>query len=144
MLGAPQRPESIHFHKTPNQELERILSDVHKYIILPSYLRLPQRRMVFDPKQKQRLLDDPITIELDGETVRYSYINVREVPPSDLILKRAVDTFKDLEDWKNLEPLLVGLRQAGRVLHSDTRSKIIRRAGQQGRLDGPLLHDAPW
>lgn len=60
---------------------------------------------------------------------------MREVPAADTILKKAVDAFKQLDDWKNLEPLLVGLHQAGRVLHADTQSKIVRRAAQQGRLD---------
>ncbi|KAJ2906874.1 hypothetical protein MKZ38_010372 [Zalerion maritima] len=136
--------ESIHFHKTGNKDLEGLLNQMQKYIILPSYLKQPQRKLLFDPNQKDRLLDDPITIELDGETVRYSHLSLRDVPAADSILKRAVDTFKGAEDWKNLEPILVGLRQAGRVLHADTRSKIVRRAGQQRRLDDLfyLMHHA--
>lgn len=102
---------------------------------MPSYLSKKQRKLILDSNYAQRLTEDPITMTMDGERYKFTTLKLQDTPNSQWAICRALDAFRTGDDWKNLEPLLVGMRQAGRGLPSDIRSKIIRKAAMTGRMD---------
>ena len=126
----------IHFPKTSSQELDSLLETVRYKIILPSYLPTDQRKRLYNRHYKAQLEADPITMEIDGEKLRFYFTDkVRAVPSTKKALYEIVDLMKTPDDWAILPRLLEGLCvQAGRKLRYDQYGKLIRRAAMAGCL----------
>ncbi|KAB5558488.1 hypothetical protein GE09DRAFT_1286699 [Coniochaeta sp. 2T2.1] len=124
----------IHFPKTSSTELDDLLETVRYKVILPSYLPEDQRKRMYNRRYKTQLEADPITMEIDGEKLRFYFTDkVRAVPSTKKSLYDILNLMKTPDDFAILPRLLEGLCvQAGRKLKSEQYCKIIRRAGMQG------------
>lgn len=102
-------------------------------IILPSFLPTEQRIKLYNPQWEQRLKADPITIEIDGEILKFYYQNLLNgMPKTTPLLKEIMINFKTAEDYANLQPLLEGLHQAGRRIKPAQQAQITRLACGSG------------
>lgn len=103
-------------------------------MILPSYLPADQRKRLYNRRYKAALEADPITMEIDGEKLRFYFTDkVRDVPSTKKSLYEIIDLMKTPDDWAVLPRLLEGLCvQAGRKLRYDQYGKLIRRAAMAG------------
>ncbi|KAK5990102.1 hypothetical protein PT974_08366 [Cladobotryum mycophilum] len=123
------------FAETDNAELNTILTTIQEKIILPAYLPEKQRKMVFDPKMKSHLEQNPVIIEVEGLEHKFSSIDrFKGVENSKGILNRALHSMQSQEDWANLGTLLAGYRKAGIRLKADHWGKIVRMAGKSGNI----------
>lgn len=121
------------FTETHNAELNRVLQTIQEKIILPAYLPEKQRELVFDPKKRQQIQQNPIIIELDGLEHKFSTIDrFTEVPNSKRIMLKAIDLMKTKEDWNNLETLLAGYYKAGIKIQQRHWARISRTAALKG------------
>lgn len=124
----------IHFPKTSSAELDDLLDKIRYKVILPSYLPADQRKRLYNRRYKAALEADPITMEIDGEKLRFYFTDkVRDVPSTKKSLYEIIDLMKTPDDWAVLPRLLEGLCvQAGRKLRYDQYGKMIRRAAMAG------------
>lgn len=119
------------FSKTENTELNEALGTIQEKIILPAYLPNKQRRLVFNPKMRSFIQQNPVVIELDGLEHKFTTIDrFTEIPNSKKALSEVLNLMETKEDWDNLATLLAGYKKAGIRLHIYHYDKIIRKAGQ--------------
>ncbi len=94
---------AITFTETSNAELSTILDTISKKILLPSYLPLAQRKKLFSPRHENQLRGDPITITIDGETIKFFHMDLfGDVPNTRRILFDAVARMDTRADFDNL------------------------------------------
>lgn len=122
------------FTPTSSPELDQLLETMRQKIILPAFLPAEQRSRLYDPKWEQRLKSDPITIEIDGEVLKFYHQNLLEgdIPETKKTLREIIHRLKTPEDFANLRPLLEGLNQAGRVINDITRAQLTRIVCERG------------
>lgn len=134
LLTVPPASSVIHFPKTSSTELDDLLEKIRYSVILPSYLPADQRKRLYNRAFKAQLEADPITMEIDGEKLRFYYTDkVRGVPSTKKSLYDAINLMRTPDDWAVLPRLLEGLCvQAGRKLRYDQYCKIVRRAAMAG------------
>ena len=131
----------ITFSKTSNAELDGLLHEMQQKIILPSVLRLAQRKKIFRERHKEKLELEPIEIEIDGKRTKFRYLDYRngDVPNTRKIFFQALDSMKTKEDWQKLPKLLEALHyNARRKFEVSDWPKIVRKAGLSGNL-GPII-----
>ena len=120
---------------TGNPDLNAVLSSIQENIILPAHLPEKQRKIVFDPKKRSHLEQNPIIIELDGLEHKFSTIDrFKGVENSKKALNKALDKMYTAEEWDNLATLLAGYKKAGIKLRPSHWGKIIRVAGTRGHI----------
>ncbi|KAK3332468.1 hypothetical protein B0T19DRAFT_415750 [Cercophora scortea] len=129
---APQASSVINFRTNKNPELKEVLSTIREKIILPAYLPADQQAKIYNANYKQKLLDDPITMEVDGEEVRFGYVDRYKLPNTKKAVVSALNAMKTPTDFLNLPTLLEGLRLAHRKVSYDLHEKMIRRACVNG------------
>ncbi|KAI0180495.1 hypothetical protein GGR52DRAFT_588082 [Hypoxylon sp. FL1284] len=131
-----QRNASIPtFTPTSSPQLDELLSEIRRKIILPSYLPAEQRRRIASPRFEKRLQTDPVIIEVDGEVFRFRYQDpLRTTPVARRVVAAAVARFRTADDFANLRPLLEGMVAARRRLPDALATKILRLAGERGRV----------
>ncbi|KAI0455650.1 hypothetical protein F5B21DRAFT_471113 [Xylaria acuta] len=132
----PQRSADItHFTPTSSPALDSLLDDIRTKIILPSYLPMAQRKKIYSPKWEKKLQADPITIEIDGEVLKFRYRDPLTHLPSTLkSVLAAIDQFETPADFANLKPLLAGVTYAGRRLRPSFYAKTVRVVGSKGHI----------
>ncbi|KAI0127782.1 hypothetical protein BJ170DRAFT_683612 [Xylariales sp. AK1849] len=124
-----------HFTPTSSSELDSLLSTIRTSIILPSYLTLAQRKKLYSSKYEKKLQADPIIIEIDGEVLKFRYVNpITDMPSTRKTVISAISKFESDADFANLRPLLEGLNNTKRKLEPDFYAKIIRLCGTKGRI----------
>lgn len=112
--------------------MNEALHTIQDKIILPAYLPEKQRELVFDPKMRNYIKQNPVVIELDGLEHKFSTIDrFKDVPNSKKALAEVLTLMETREDWSNLGTLLAGYKKAGIRLHRKTYSKIVRMAGKK-------------
>ncbi|KAH7037938.1 uncharacterized protein B0I36DRAFT_359564 [Microdochium trichocladiopsis] len=123
------------FTPTSSSELDQLLETMRQKIILPSFLPAEQRSKLYDPKWEQRLKSDPITIEIDGEILKFYHQNPLkgDIPETKRTFREIVYRLKTPEDFANLRPLLEGLHQAGRKLNHVTWAQLTRIVCERGQ-----------
>ncbi|KAJ1335402.1 hypothetical protein MN608_02139 [Microdochium nivale] len=116
------------FTPTSSPQLDELLDTMRQKIILPSFLPTEQRNKLYNPEWEQRLKADPITIEIDGEVLKFYHQNLLngDMPKTAPLLKEIITKFKTAEDYANLQPLLEGLHQAGRKMKPAQQAQIAR------------------
>jgi len=120
---------------TENAKLNEILNVIQDKIILPAYLPQKQRRIVFNPKKKGYLSQNPIDIEVEGHEHRFQTLNShKDIPDARKQLYDAIDTMESKEDWANVGTILWGYRKAGVRLNQRAYDKIIRLACDSGNV----------
>ncbi|KAH7162484.1 hypothetical protein B0J13DRAFT_11884 [Dactylonectria estremocensis] len=123
------------FSETDNSELNEVLKSIQEKIVFPAYLPEAQRELVFNPKHRTRLQQNPIVIELDGLEHKFSTLDrFTEIPNSKKAFNTALKLMKTREDWDNLGTLLAGYKKANIKLHPFHYNQIIRRAGKSGQI----------
>lgn len=129
----------VTFPTGSNDELNNILSEIQKKIVLPAQLPLYQRKKIRRGRWKEKLEQQPIELEIDD--VRYQLKHLDgcggEVPDTRVILWKAMSQMKTKEDWQILPKVMQALSYA-RKLNNDTWASMIRRAGQAGNM-GPVF-----
>ncbi|KAI8677166.1 hypothetical protein LRP88_09805 [Fusarium phalaenopsidis] len=129
--SSPTHGLSAIFSKTENTELNEALGEIQEKIIFPAYLPKKQRKLVFDPKMRSFIQQNPVVIELDGLEHKFTTIDrFKEIPNSKKALSDVLKLMETKEDWNNLGTLLAGYKKAGIRLHNYHYDKIIRKAGQ--------------
>ncbi|KAI8625273.1 hypothetical protein F5Y19DRAFT_271522 [Xylariaceae sp. FL1651] len=125
-----------HFTPTSSPALDNLLNDIRNKIILPSYLPMSQRKRITSPKYEKQLQADPITIEIDGEVLKFRHLNPLggDVPNTRKSVVDAVSRFETPADFANLRPLLEGLTVAGRKFNPSVYAKILRLVGSKGHV----------
>jgi hypothetical protein len=105
-------------------------------VILPTYLSPDQRRRIYNPRAKQYLVNDPVTIEIDGVVHKFRYINqVTDIPSTRKVLQTAIKSMQTPDDFRNIRPLLEGCVRANRKLPPTIFPLIVRKAAQSGNLE---------
>ncbi|KAH8894940.1 hypothetical protein GQ53DRAFT_804549 [Thozetella sp. PMI_491] len=128
-----QAQHVIHFPPTSNTELDNTLAEIRRRIIIPSYLSAEQRHKLYSQRYKEQLDSDPITVEIDGEVLRFRHENLFTLPNTRKLFLSALRNMKTAEDLKLLPRLLEGICvQAGRKLPWEDLNKIIRKTQLQG------------
>lgn len=123
------------FAETDNSDLNAILRTIQEKIILPAYLPEKQRKLVFDPKMRSYLEQNPVVIEVEGLEHKFSSIDrFKGIENSKAILAKALGNMHTSEDWKNLGTLLAGYKKAGIKLKPDHWGKVVRVAGSRGQI----------
>ncbi|KAF4979632.1 hypothetical protein FZEAL_4189 [Fusarium zealandicum] len=129
--ASPARGLSAVFNQTENTELNEVLATIQDKIILPAYLPKKQRELVFNPKKRTFIQQNPVIIELDGLEHKFTTIDrFKEVPNSKKVFHDVIGLMKTKEDWDNIGTLLAGYKKAGIRLRREHYTKIIRLAGE--------------
>ncbi|KAI1212927.1 uncharacterized protein F4807DRAFT_305027 [Annulohypoxylon truncatum] len=132
---AQRKKEMIYFSKASSQELDDVLTEIRRKIVLPAYLPQPQRAKIYAKKYEKKLQSDPVTIEVDREVFKFRYVDPYSgVPSTKRILFRALDLFSEPADFDNLRPLIEGLAAANRKLSVETLAKLVRVVGTKGHI----------
>lgn len=130
---APRHAHAIDFLPSSSPELDDILETIRLKILVPSYLRAEQQRQLFSPKYREKLRADPITLEIDGQVLRFTGMDrLRDLPNARASLRDALGRMTTREDFDNLPRLLEGLHNAHRRLRPADYARIARRAGERG------------
>jgi hypothetical protein len=96
---------------------------------------MAQRKRIYSVKWEKKLQSDPITIEIDGEVLKFRYQNVMtDVPNTRKSMMAAISQFETSADFANLKPLLEGIAYAGRKLDTSFYAKVLRLAGLKGHI----------
>lgn len=134
----------ITFSKSSNKELDDILHELQHKILLPSLLPVEQRKKIFRARYKEKLEQNPIEIEIDGQRIKFRNMDWRqgEVPNARKLFYRALDKMQTKEDWQKLPRLLEAIYyNANRKFEAQDWPKIVRKAGFSGNL-GPVIDAA--
>ncbi|KAJ4321587.1 hypothetical protein N0V84_005258 [Fusarium piperis] len=130
--SSPAHGLSAIFAQTENTKLNEALGTIQEKIILPAYLPPKQRELVFNPKMRSFIQQNPVVIELDGLEHKFTTIDrFSEIPNSKKALTEVLELMETKEDWDNLGTLLAGYKKAGIRLQGYHYDKIIRKAGQK-------------
>ncbi|KAI1378209.1 hypothetical protein F4677DRAFT_443425 [Hypoxylon crocopeplum] len=123
------------FTPTSSPQLDELLSTIRRDIILPAYLPTEQRKRLYSPKYAKKLESDPIIIEIDGEVIKFRYINVfKDILQTRRAVVNAITQFSTPQDFANLRPLLEGISYAGRKFDNGVYVKILRVMALKGRV----------
>jgi hypothetical protein len=95
-----------------------------------------QRKRLYDRRYRAALEADPITMEIDGEKLRFYYTDrLRDLPNTQAALHKIINLLKTPDDWAILPRLLEGLVvQSKRKLKYPNICMLIRRASIAGCL----------
>ncbi|RBQ64511.1 hypothetical protein VDGD_03753 [Verticillium dahliae] len=124
----------ITFDPDVSDNLAPILTEIQNKIILPYYLPPHQRERVFNEKHRNSLRMNPVDIEIDGLTHRFSHLPWKEIPSTRAVFHEALRNMETTHDWSNFVRLLSGLREAKRVINTAMFVKMIRQTGAKGRV----------
>ncbi|KAI1754368.1 hypothetical protein F4782DRAFT_494196 [Xylaria castorea] len=128
-----QRSANItHFTPTSSPELDSLLNDIRTKIILPHYLPEAQRKRIYSPKWEKKLQADPVTIEIDGEVLKFGYQT--DIPNVHRTILQAIRQFETPADFANLKPLLEGIKYTGHKFSPNFYIEIMRVVGVKGHV----------
>ncbi|KHE85448.1 hypothetical protein GE21DRAFT_1206208 [Neurospora crassa] len=137
--GMSSQPTStypvVSFNKTSSPELKEALETLREKVILPTYLPPELRQKIFNKKYEKELAHDPVTIQIDGQPQRFSYINMlTDMPNTPKNIRAALLSMKNGGDFANLSGLLEGMHRANRKLPYWLSAQIVRKACKAGHL----------
>ncbi|KAI0480471.1 hypothetical protein GGR56DRAFT_274741 [Xylariaceae sp. FL0804] len=126
----------IHFHEdVSSEELANLLRTIRTKIILPTYLPLKERKKLYSPRYKKKLEAEPIMIDIDGEIIKFRYLDPQtELPKTRDSVMEAVLKFETPEDLRNLKPLLEGINRTTDKINPNTWARMVRILCQRGHL----------
>lgn len=136
------------FVPTSQPELDDILLSLRDKHLVPAALSRSERNLIFKPKNKQLLEDNPQVVTIGGEDIQLQWIDrTHDIISHRDLVPDAVNLMGKGEkrDWNNLPALLVGLHKAKLTPDDRMMGKIIRLATNSGRYGTILqcLHQAP-
>ncbi|KAJ4411318.1 hypothetical protein N0V85_003843 [Neurospora sp. IMI 360204] len=125
----------VSFNKTSSPELKEALETLREKVILPTYLPPELRQKIFNKKYEKELAHDPVTIQIDGQPQKFSYINMlTDMPNTPKNIRVALMNMKNGGDFANLSGLLEGMHRANRKLPYWLSAQIVRKACKAGHL----------
>jgi len=125
----------ITFRDASSPELAELLDTYRQKVILPTYLAGEQRKKIYNPKLKQILQNDPVTMEIDGVVHKFRYVNkAADLPSTRKTLIDALHLMKTPSDFQNLPALLEGCKRAKHVVPTELQNKMIRLAASHNSL----------
>lgn len=112
-----------------------MLKTIQEKTIFPAYLPRKQQKIVFNPKMRVFMQQNPIVIEVEGIEHRFSPIDrSTDIPNSKKSFNQVMDLMETSDDWANLGTLLAGYKKAGVRLRLQHWGKLIRRAADTGNI----------
>lgn len=135
------------FTETSQPELDDVLQSMRSKQFIPAALSTHEQKLMFGTKWKQYLIDNPQVVSVGDEDVELYHINRRsELPNRNKLFLKAIELMRNGEqgDWKNLPPLLAGLKRMKKEPNDGQLAKIVRIATNCGRFGTILqcLHQA--
>ncbi|KAG7290398.1 hypothetical protein NEMBOFW57_000398 [Staphylotrichum longicolle] len=125
----------ITFRETSSPELTELLDTYRQKVILPTYLAREQRKKIYNPKLKQILQNDPVTMEIDGVVHKFRYVNkAADLPSTRRTLIDALHLMKTPSDFQNLPALLEGCKRARHAVPPELQNKMLRLAATHNSL----------
>ncbi|PWY96380.1 hypothetical protein BO94DRAFT_619516 [Aspergillus sclerotioniger CBS 115572] len=121
------------FTPTSSPELDQALTRFREELFIPFGLGQQQRRLMFRQKYADQLEQEPVTANLGEEEFLLRPMDPQSRPTK----KEAVEVIsmmKNTTDWKNLVPLLSGLRMSNRLVKSGRLEWIVRKAAEANAL----------
>ncbi|RAK98931.1 uncharacterized protein BO80DRAFT_503711 [Aspergillus ibericus CBS 121593] len=128
------------FTPTTSPELDQALNRFREELFIPFSLGQQQRRLMFRQKYADRLEQEPVTANLGEEEFLLRPMDPQSRPTKNEAIE-VISLMKNTTDWKNLVPLLSGLRLSNRVLKSSRMEWIVRKAAEANAL-GVMLECA--
>ncbi|KAK2756444.1 hypothetical protein FQN54_005337 [Arachnomyces sp. PD_36] len=122
------------FTPTSTPELDSLLAKFREKLFIPSSLSPRHQALMFKKKYADQLNNQRVMVNLRGrdEQVRLQPMPITE-QPSNQDFKTAIKSMSTYEDWCNLQPLLIGLKDSKRVLQPDRLEWLIRKACDAGK-----------
>ncbi|KAK3375470.1 hypothetical protein B0H63DRAFT_399789 [Podospora didyma] len=125
----------ITFNKSGSPKLQEALNLLREKIILPTYLSPEQQEQRHKSRNKKKLDTDPITLEIDGEVVKFGFQDRFELPNTWKVFQDIYKNMNTKVDFDNLRPALEGLKKAHRHLPHHAYTKLIAKAYHIDALD---------
>ncbi|KAI5928551.1 hypothetical protein F4810DRAFT_644135 [Camillea tinctor] len=127
------------FTPTDSPALDELLNEIRYKIILPAHLPAYQRKKMYSPKFAKALQSDPITMEIDGETIKFRHVNLvgGGVPRASRSVIQAVSQFNTPKDFANFLPLIEGVK-VDRKFDRNFYCALIRHLGEKGHISTML------
>lgn len=129
-----QLPQFIESETVP--ELDALLSEIRSKILVPSYLKEAQRKLVFKTKNHQMLLNEPFWVDVGDDSVQLTPLDkTKDIPATWKSFSTAMQLMGDSpHHWQNLNPLLEGIKvsRSGKDLKSWQQQVIVKTAGNKG------------
>lgn len=110
-----------------------MLKTIQDKIILPAHLPKKQRQMVFNVRERAKLEQNPIILEIEGLEHKFAPIDrFHDIPNSKAAMRGAIEKMQSPEDWRNLPILLAGYKQARVKLNKAQWAHVVRLACSSG------------
>ncbi|PFH61097.1 hypothetical protein XA68_18251 [Ophiocordyceps unilateralis] len=133
------------FTMTDDEELNQTLKTIQDTIIFPALLPPRQRKIVFDPKKREYMEENPVIIEVDDQEFRLKSLDrFHGIENSKTIFIKALSRMRTPADWANLAPLLAGYKKAGIQLLNCHWGKVARLAGSNGNIQAVIECAKQW
>ncbi|KAK3901398.1 hypothetical protein C8A05DRAFT_34914 [Staphylotrichum tortipilum] len=124
----PPKPDAL--DETSSPELTELLNEYRQKVILPTYLVPEQRKKIYKRRLEKYLVNDPVTMEIDGVVHKFRYVDVtKDVPSTPKTWAAALRLMQTPADFANIRPLLEGLKRAHRALTPAMQHRMVRWAG---------------
>ena len=130
------------FTPTSQPELDNVLASLRDKWLIPAALSNQERNLIFKPKYKEQLEQNPEVVTIGDEDVELHHIDRFADVPSlkKELLPKIIELMSKGErsDWNNLPALLAGLTKAKLTPRRGIMGKIARKAIEAGRF-GTIL-----
>ncbi|PWY90795.1 hypothetical protein BO70DRAFT_425736 [Aspergillus heteromorphus CBS 117.55] len=126
-----------HFRTADTIEVEEALDRLREELFVPFGVGVRQRRLMFRQKYAEKLAQEPVTASVGDEEVTLRPMNPHTLPTKNEAFE-AIAHMKTYNDWRNLSPLLSGLKMSNRIVKPSRMEWIVRKAGEADAL-GVLL-----
>lgn len=135
------------FTETSQPELDNVLSTLRDKHFLPAALSNRERNLIFKPKNRKLIEDNPTSVTMGDEDFQLQHIDrMNDIPSRHDLIPQAIKLMAQGEskDWSNLPALLSGLHQAKMTPADQSMAKMIYMATSCGRFGTILqcLHQA--
>lgn len=122
------------FQDTYSDELDELLSKFRSNVFLPAYLPKVQRDLVYRRKNKHLLTgDEPATVRIGDEVLQMVPLDrMRDEPKMRTSLHRIIQLMREIRDYRNLTPFMIGCRNSRRLLTRNFIERAVRTACEQG------------
>ncbi|KAI5365166.1 hypothetical protein Slin15195_G047030 [Septoria linicola] len=125
------------FEYSTNDDLNDALANFRNKHLVPAFLNRREQKLIFSPKQKDYLKENPQTIELGGEEIELQWIDrLTDRPARKKLVKDALNQIfqtKDGKAWENVGKLMIANQTLKKPLEEKLQAKIVRKAFTQGR-----------
>lgn len=126
------------FAYTTNDDLNDALANLRNKHLVPAFLNKREQKLIFSPKQKDYLKENPQTIELGGEEIELQWINrLTDRPARKVLTQQALEQIfatRDDKAWTNVAKLLQANQILKKPVDERMQAKIVRKALNQGKI----------